>query len=199
MCDSSEGILYCSQKAQVSLMQMDLKFCFGIRIRLVDGITLLAPGGWNRTFGFGACDRHFPPSFQQHPLISVQIFLIHFRFPDTACGNPQTAGNLTPMNKTMSANTNPRQRRGAKSVESRFKQLRLSRAPRSTMKELVEAIAKALVDNPDQVQVRAVEGDLVTVFELRVHVSDLGKVIGRQGRTAQAIRTILTGVGLKLR
>jgi uncharacterized protein len=67
------------------------------------------------------------------------------------------------------------------------------------VKELVEAIAKALVDNPDEVQDRAIEGEQLTVFELRVHASDLGKVIGRQGRTAQAIRTILTGVGLKLR
>jgi predicted RNA-binding protein YlqC (UPF0109 family) len=67
------------------------------------------------------------------------------------------------------------------------------------MKELVEAIAKALVDYPDQVQVRAIEGEQVTVFELRVHASDLGKVIGRQGRTAQAIRTILGAVGMKLR
>ena len=67
------------------------------------------------------------------------------------------------------------------------------------MKELVEAIATALVDNPDQVQVRAVEGEQVTVFELRVHKSDLGKVIGRQGRTAEAIRTILDAAGMKLR
>ena len=67
------------------------------------------------------------------------------------------------------------------------------------MKELVEAIAKALVDDPDQVHVRAIEGEQVTVFELRVHASDLGKVIGRQGRTAKAIRTILTGVGMKMR
>ena len=67
------------------------------------------------------------------------------------------------------------------------------------MKELVEAIARALVDNPDEVQVRAVEGEQVTVFELRVHASDLGKVIGRQGRTALAIRTILSAVGAKLR
>jgi len=52
------------------------------------------------------------------------------------------------------------------------------------MKELVEAIAKVLVDNPDQVQVRAIEGEQLTVFELRVHASDLGKVIGRQERTA---------------
>ena len=67
------------------------------------------------------------------------------------------------------------------------------------MKELVEAIAKALVDIPDQVQVRAIEGEQVTVFELRVHKSDLGKVIGRQGRTAHAIRTILAGAGMKQR
>jgi predicted RNA-binding protein YlqC (UPF0109 family) len=67
------------------------------------------------------------------------------------------------------------------------------------MKELVEAIVKALVDNPDQVHVRAIEGEQVTVFELRVHKSDLGQVIGRQGRTAQAIRTILSAVGMKLR
>jgi len=67
------------------------------------------------------------------------------------------------------------------------------------VKELVEAIARALVDNPDEVQVRAVEGEQVTVFELRVHPSDLGKVIGRQGRIARAIRTVLSAVGMKLR
>ena len=67
------------------------------------------------------------------------------------------------------------------------------------MKDLVEAIAKALVDNPDQVQVRAIEGEQVTVFELRVHKSDLGKVIGRQGRTVKAIRTILDAAGMKFR
>ncbi len=67
------------------------------------------------------------------------------------------------------------------------------------MKELVEAIAKALVDNPDQVQVRAIEGEQITVFELRVHASDLGILIGRQGRNAEAIRTILAAVGMKLR
>ena len=67
------------------------------------------------------------------------------------------------------------------------------------MKELIEAIAKALVDNPDHVQVRAIEGEQVIVFELRVHASDLGKVIGRQGRTAEFIRTILGAAGMKLR
>jgi hypothetical protein len=67
------------------------------------------------------------------------------------------------------------------------------------MKELVEAIAKALVDYPDQVQVRAIEGKEVTIFELRVAPSDLGKVIGRQGRTVGAMRGILSAVGAKLR
>ncbi len=67
------------------------------------------------------------------------------------------------------------------------------------MKELLESIAKALVDNPDQVQVHAIEGEEVTVLELRVHASDLGKVIGRQGRMAESIRIILGAVGVKLR
>jgi predicted RNA-binding protein YlqC (UPF0109 family) len=67
------------------------------------------------------------------------------------------------------------------------------------MKELVESIAKALVDHPEQVQVRAVEGEQVTVLELRVHPEDLGKVIGRQGRTAKSMRTILGAAGMKLR
>jgi hypothetical protein len=66
------------------------------------------------------------------------------------------------------------------------------------MKDLVEAIAKALVDNPDEVSVRAVEGEQVIVLELRVHPSDLGKVIGKQGRTAKAIRTLLGAAGMKL-
>ena len=67
------------------------------------------------------------------------------------------------------------------------------------MKELIEAIAKALVDNPDQVSVRPIEGEQITVLELRVHPSDLGKVIGKQGRTARSIRTILNAGGMKLR
>ena len=67
------------------------------------------------------------------------------------------------------------------------------------MKELIEAIAKALVDNADQVSVRAVEGEQVTVLELHVHPSDLGKVIGKQGRTARSIRTIPNAAGMKLK
>jgi predicted RNA-binding protein YlqC (UPF0109 family) len=67
------------------------------------------------------------------------------------------------------------------------------------MKALLEAMAKALVDKPDHVQVRAVEGAQVIVFELRVHPSDTGKVIGREGRTVMAIRTILAAAGTKMR
>jgi uncharacterized protein len=67
------------------------------------------------------------------------------------------------------------------------------------MRELVESIAKALVDHPDDVKVMAVEGEQVTVLELRVHPEDLGKVIGRQGRTAKSIRTLLGAAGMKLR
>ena len=67
------------------------------------------------------------------------------------------------------------------------------------MKELVEQIAKALVDNPDAVRVSAVEGEQTTVLELRVDQTDLGKVIGKQGRTARAIRTLLGAAGMKLR
>jgi predicted RNA-binding protein YlqC (UPF0109 family) len=67
------------------------------------------------------------------------------------------------------------------------------------MRELVESIAKALVDHPDEVKVNAIEGEQVTVLELRVHPEDLGKVIGRQGRTAKSIRTLLGAAGMKLR
>jgi predicted RNA-binding protein YlqC (UPF0109 family) len=66
------------------------------------------------------------------------------------------------------------------------------------MKELVETIARALVDRPEQVQVRTVGGAQVTVVQLRVHAEDLGKVIGRQGRTAKAIRTVLSAAGTKM-
>ena len=67
------------------------------------------------------------------------------------------------------------------------------------MKELIEQIAKALVDNPEEVSVRAVEGQQATVLELRVAPKDLGKVIGKQGRTARSIRTILGAAGMKLK
>ena len=67
------------------------------------------------------------------------------------------------------------------------------------MKELVEMVAKALVDYPEEVHVMEVEGEQTIVLELRVAQSDLGKVIGKQGRTARAIRTILGASGMKLR
>ena len=67
------------------------------------------------------------------------------------------------------------------------------------MKELIEMIAKALVDVPDQVKVDEVVGEQTTVVELKVAKEDLGKVIGKQGRTASAIRTILNAAATKLR
>ena len=65
------------------------------------------------------------------------------------------------------------------------------------MKELIEEIAKALVDIPAEVAVREVQGEQVTVLELKVAPTDLGKVIGKQGRLAQSIRTILGAAGMK--
>jgi predicted RNA-binding protein YlqC (UPF0109 family) len=68
----------------------------------------------------------------------------------------------------------------------------------SAMKDLLEEIAKALVDSPEDVRVTEVEGEQTTVLELRVRNEDLGKVIGRQGRTARAIRTLLAAAGMKV-
>ncbi len=67
------------------------------------------------------------------------------------------------------------------------------------MKELVEYIAKALVDDPDQVSVSEVSGDQTSVLELKVAKDDLGKVIGKQGRSARAMRTILSAASTKLK
>lgn len=66
------------------------------------------------------------------------------------------------------------------------------------MKELVEYIAKNLVDNPDAVVVTEIEGEQTAVLELRVAQEDLGKVIGKGGRTARAIRTIITAASTKI-
>jgi len=66
------------------------------------------------------------------------------------------------------------------------------------MKALVESMARALVDSPEEVSVKEVEGERTTVFELRVATSDLGKVIGKQGKTARAMRTILGAAGTKI-
>ena len=59
------------------------------------------------------------------------------------------------------------------------------------MKELVQYLAKSLVNNPDAVEVKETEGDTASVLELRVAKEDLGRIIGKQGRTAKSIRTIL--------
>jgi predicted RNA-binding protein YlqC (UPF0109 family) len=69
----------------------------------------------------------------------------------------------------------------------------------SSLKEVVETVAKALVDHPEEVTVTEVDQDATTVLELRVAPQDLGKVIGKQGRTARAIRTLLRAAGMKLR
>jgi predicted RNA-binding protein YlqC (UPF0109 family) len=66
------------------------------------------------------------------------------------------------------------------------------------MKQLIEDIAKALVDSPEQVSVREETGEQATLLELRVAPGDLGKVIGKQGRTARSIRTLLGAAGMKL-
>jgi len=65
------------------------------------------------------------------------------------------------------------------------------------MKELLELIARSLVDQPDAVDVKEIEDDQTTVLELKVAADDLGKVIGKQGRTARSIRTILGSAGVK--
>jgi predicted RNA-binding protein YlqC (UPF0109 family) len=67
------------------------------------------------------------------------------------------------------------------------------------MKELVDYIAKALVDYPEQVEVTEISGEQTSVIELKVAKEDLGKVIGKQGRTARAMRTILGAASTKLR
>jgi len=67
----------------------------------------------------------------------------------------------------------------------------------ATMKDLVRFIAQALVDNPDDVAVNEIEGEQTSVIELRVAKDDLGKIIGKHGRTAQSIRTILSAASAK--
>ena len=66
------------------------------------------------------------------------------------------------------------------------------------MKELVEPMAKALVDKPEDVIVNEIDGERTTVYELRVAADDVGKVIGKQGKTARAMRTILSASGTKI-
>ncbi|MFQ5885204.1 MAG: KH domain-containing protein [Thermoplasmata archaeon] len=65
------------------------------------------------------------------------------------------------------------------------------------MKELIEYIAKSLVDFPDKVKVTEINGEKTVVYELRVGQGDLGKIIGKEGRTAKAIRTLITAASMK--
>ncbi|NLX77735.1 MAG: KH domain-containing protein [Clostridiaceae bacterium] len=65
------------------------------------------------------------------------------------------------------------------------------------MKELLESIARSLVDNPDDVSVREVEGEKSLILELRVAEDDMGKVIGKQGRIAKAIRTVMKAAAMR--
>ncbi|HID32355.1 MAG TPA: KH domain-containing protein [bacterium (Candidatus Stahlbacteria)] len=65
------------------------------------------------------------------------------------------------------------------------------------MKQLIEFVVKALVDNPDKVDVREITGEKTVIYELRVGSGDLGKVIGKEGRTAKAIRTLITAAAMK--
>jgi predicted RNA-binding protein YlqC (UPF0109 family) len=67
------------------------------------------------------------------------------------------------------------------------------------MKELIDCIAKALVDNPEQVEVQEIKTQQTLVLELKVAKEDLGKVIGKKGRTAQAMRTILSCASAKIK
>jgi predicted RNA-binding protein YlqC (UPF0109 family) len=67
------------------------------------------------------------------------------------------------------------------------------------LKELIDYMARALVDNPEMVSVSEIEGEQTSVIELRVAKEDLGKVIGKQGRTARAMRTILSAASTKIR
>jgi hypothetical protein len=66
------------------------------------------------------------------------------------------------------------------------------------LKALVEYLSRALVDEPDQVDVQVVQGDRTTVYELRVAESDLGKLIGKNGRTVRAVRTLLSAAAAKM-
>ena len=68
-----------------------------------------------------------------------------------------------------------------------------------TIKDLISYIARALVDHPEEVRVSEIEGNQTSVLELKVAKEDLGKIIGRQGRTAQSMRTILNAASAKLK
>jgi predicted RNA-binding protein YlqC (UPF0109 family) len=81
----------------------------------------------------------------------------------------------------------------------RFKEENMGSPASEELRALIEYLARALVDLPNQVSVNQIEGEQTTVIELKVAKEDLGKVIGKQGRTARAIRTILNGASTKLK
>lgn len=74
-----------------------------------------------------------------------------------------------------------------------------ARKPLSDLSKMIEHMARMLVDLPDQVEINEIAGENTTVIELKVAKEDLGKVIGKQGRTARAVRTVLNGASTKLR
>ena len=67
------------------------------------------------------------------------------------------------------------------------------------MKELIESVVKGLVDNPEEVVVHSVQKEQATLLKLRVHPSDMGRLIGKQGRTIQSIRKVLEAAGMKMK
>lgn len=71
--------------------------------------------------------------------------------------------------------------------------------PVGELAKMIEYLAKMLVDRPDQVEVHEIQGENTTVIELKVAQEDIGKIIGKQGRTARAIRTVLNGASTKLK
>ncbi len=75
----------------------------------------------------------------------------------------------------------------------------VQKGTQSELSHLIEVVAKALVDQPEQVSVGEVMGENTTVIELRVAKTDIGKIIGKEGKTAKAIRTILLGAATKLK
>lgn len=76
---------------------------------------------------------------------------------------------------------------------------RVGKKPLSELAKMIEYMARMLVDVPDQVEINEIEGENTTVIELKVAKEDLGKIIGKQGRTARAVRTVLNGASTKLR
>jgi hypothetical protein len=74
---------------------------------------------------------------------------------------------------------------------------RLRHPKEETMKQLVEYMAKALVDHPDKVEVKEITGEKTLIYEVRVGEGDLGKIIGKEGRTAKALRSIIAAAAMK--